>query len=392
MHFSIPFLFNAEDCDTASTYYENSPMVRLPVDRAEPLAKQLAAGMKLWVDPMVDGFGRTKDETSGKSWEKYVRKAPYYECLYDPEFLSKPTQNKVDEFADYLLDACGRLNPAAISVPQLPLTNDNSRNKINWSLAGASQKWRTAAKYRGFLILPVIITDQKQTNRKTERNKKVKAIAKSYVESSANGFWVVDSSLQDQLASPTFHRTRFPGIISFHEELNEKLENAEIRIAGPYWGLNLVIWARGLVDVIAIGPGRAFQYYLPGGTSFKPNLRLAIPPLRRCSQTGPEFLKWLDQAIGKTGETGKAFQEFSSLRKNYPQLKTQEVARRQIASFYKDWLDEIAKAHPSGRALALYQDLSSAYVLGKTLPTLPKPEKTARRPERVAEYFMMSCL
>jgi hypothetical protein len=132
MHFSIPFLFNAEDCDTASTYYENSPMVRLPVDRAEPLAKQLAAGMKLWVDPMVDGFGRTKDETSGKSWEKYVRKAPYYECLYDPEFLSKPTQNKVDEFADYLLDACGRLNPAAISVPQLPLTNDNSRNKINW--------------------------------------------------------------------------------------------------------------------------------------------------------------------------------------------------------------------------------------------------------------------
>ncbi len=41
--------------------------------------------------------------------------------------------------------------------------------------------------------------------------------------------------------------------------------------------------------------------------------------------------------------------------------------------------------------MALFQDLSAAYTLGKTLPDLDN-EGTARRPEVIAEALMLICL
>ena len=73
-------------------------------------------------------------------------------------------------------------------------------------------------------------------------------------------------------------------------------------------------------------------------------------------------------------------------------LLDEETTRRQIALFYKEWLDTIERTPEVGRSLALYQNFSSAFVLGKQLPTLPSSSGYARRPERVAEYFMLNCL
>ena len=73
----------------------------------------------------------------------------------------------------------------------------------------------------------------------------------------------------------------------------------------------------------------------------------------------------------------------------------EDQARAQVAEFYKRWLGSLESVSPSGRSFALYQDLSNAYVLGRRfpgLPDLPDDEKTARRPERVAEQLMLQCL
>jgi hypothetical protein len=67
--------------------------------------------------------------------------------------------------------------------------------------------------------------------------------------------------------------------------------------------------------------------------------------------------------------------------------------RSQVAGFYREWLKELAVIPTSGRALALFQHFSSAYVIGKMMvEPLPPTEKTARAPGRVAEQLMLSCL
>jgi hypothetical protein len=80
------------------------------------------------------------------------------------------------------------------------------------------------------------------------------------------------------------------------------------------------------------------------------------------------------------------------MAKDFGTLQVKNEARWQVAQFYKNWFDKFSALPPSGRALALYQDLSSAYVLGKTLPKLPEEEKTARSPARVAKQLMLNCL
>ena len=84
--------------------------------------------------------------------------------------------------------------------------------------------------------------------------------------------------------------------------------------------------------------------------------------------------------------------DFVTIEKDFSKLQTSANGKMQIAKFYKSWFDKFSSLPYAGRALALYQDLSSSYVLGKTLKNLPKEEGTARRPERVAQQLMMNCL
>lgn len=117
-----------------------------------------------------------------------------------------------------------------------------------------------------------------------------------------------------------------------------------------------------------------------------------MPPLRRWAVRSQELEKWLRQSISALGQANAASKDFSDLLKNFTILADKKQARRQVAQFYKKWFDTINTNPALGRALALYQDLSSAYVLGKTLTDLPKDEKTGRRPERVAQQLMLNCL
>jgi hypothetical protein len=290
-----------------------------------------------------------------------------------------------------VLTACRHAGPEPpwLSVPQLPMVSDGSRNKINRSLAEAAAAWRAEKRYGGKLILPVILTHQKHANRKVDRNPRIKLAAECFRRAGADGYWVVESSLSDHRGEGPFPK-RFRGLINFHEEIARELKTRGPSIAGPYWALNLVLWARGLISHPAIGLGIGYQFHVPGGT-WKPKSvkrRIALPPLRRCATVSDQLESWL----AGLPKNDPAYKELRELVPRIPRYHHEDEARKQVARFYKTWFDKIASTQASGRALALYQDFSTAYVLGKPLQPLPDEEGTARRPERIAEQFMLLCL
>ncbi|HUT87925.1 MAG TPA: hypothetical protein VMY37_00370 [Thermoguttaceae bacterium] len=352
---------------------------------------KLPDGLKLWIDPGVDGFHRPYADSLNREWKQHIRRFPGYRHIGDPAFHENPDLGRVEEFVFAVLAECTEFKPRAITIPQLPIVSDASRNKMNRALAAAAAKWRSNGKYDGWMILPAVFTDQSQVNLKTARNRKRDVIRSCYEKSEASGLWAVDSTLQDQAGSATFRNRRFPGLVAFHEEIIEHLPEGGITIAGPYWGMNLVLWVKGLCRFPAIGVGAGYQYHLAGGRAQQAKVRLALPPLRRWSRVGG-LRDWLKDALKQIDKSDSAYADFAHLLDNFTTLGDKQVSREQIARFYKGWFDEIEAAPKAGRALALYQMLSSAYVLGKALPSLPSSEKTARRPERVAEYLMLNCL
>jgi hypothetical protein len=182
-------------------------------------------------------------------------------------------------------------------------------------------------------------------------------------------------------------------MVAFHQELRGVLPKSVFVVAGPYWALNVVLWARGLAEYTAIGVGSGFQYYVPGGPLSQGKNRVVVPPLRRQAIASSDLTAWVTQAEAAVVQGSPTAKELADLRRSLPQLiPDKELAKRQIAIWYKNWIERLEQAPPAGRALALYQDLSAAYVAGREIQLrLPRAEKVTR-PERVAQQLMMSCL
>jgi hypothetical protein len=389
----IPFITGQDACGLVGKFYNDAEFARVPLDRASTLLSNVPPTIKVWLDPTVDGLddlpSRRPRPERNNTWYEFMKAFHGFEDLGDITFWEKPDPSTVATFVGKVLDACATFKPAWITVPQLPIVSDSSRNKINRALAKAAGMWKTKTAFSGGLILPLILTNQEQVNGKTERNPKVKQAETCYIDAQATGLWVVDKSLEDASGSRTLRNKRFPGLIALHEELNEKIA-AQVRIAGPYWGLNLVLWARGLVNHPAIGIGNAYQYFLAGGPMNTPNAYLAVAPLRR--RVGVAGLdKWLDETLEIVDSNHPDYAALTDLRKNFHILSTPPVAREQVAKFYKAWFNRVATSPAAGRPMALFQDLSMAYAFGKALPDFEN-EGTARRPEAVAEPLMLSCL
>lgn len=173
----------------------------------------------------------------------------------------------------------------------------------------------------------------------------------------------------------------------------QALPSASDRWAGPYWCMNLVLWSLGLVTRPAIGVGGSFQYHLSGGFIKTPIVRLALTPLRRWAESDTnQFRAWLDQTLAVVPKSDPAHEHFASVRREIDVLNDRPAAKKQVARVYDQWLLELEGTPQSGRSLLLYQQLSSAYVLGRSLPDLPTKTSTARRPERVAQQHMLICL
>ncbi len=391
----IPFITNEDSGNLVKKVYSDADIVRVPLDRADKVSNLLPALSKMWLDPCVDGMddleARRSQPDRKNSWFEFMSGFASFEKIGTPTYHAKPNKSEVYTFVKAVMDKCAAYKPAWITVPQFPLVGGSDRNRINRVMAEVTGKWKSGSGFPGRLILPLVFTHQNQLNRKTARNGKVQQALRCYHEAQADGLWVVDMSLTDDNGSSTLRDKRFPGVIDLHQELNIHI-SSKIRIAGPYWGLNLVLWARGLVDHPAIGIGSGYQYFLAGRPyGRQPSTKLALPSLRRRVGIGTQFRSWLDQATTKLGPSHPAHGEFGGIRKNYTALAESDRAREQLAVFYRQWFSVIAAAPKAGRSMALFQDLSAAYALGKSLPDLVD-EGTARRPEAVAEPLMLSCL
>ncbi|QDV69141.1 hypothetical protein Poly24_28550 [Rosistilla carotiformis] len=389
----IPNVTGDEAAGLASRYFGDSIHARVPLNRAPKLSAALPKSRKLWVDSCFDGFDdvesrRSKLVGDKNNWFDFMSEFQTFDsfCLC----LGSPVQATVNAMVNELLDQCALHKPSWISVPQLPIVDGADRNKINRALAKATGNWKSSNGFSGRLILPLIFMHQKQLTKKTERNPKVQQAEKCYHDAHADGFWVVDQSLVDDSGSATLRQKRFPGILSLHEELNDRIPS-KLKLGGPYWGLNIVLWAKGLIESPLIGVGSGYNYFVSGGKVRPPSARIAIPALRRRVKVTPELSKWLDNAMSRLSASHPARSEFADIKKNLTLFQDTTRAKEQVASFYKNWYDGIASVPSTGRSMALFQDLSAAYALGKSLPPFAD-EGTARRPESVAEPLMLSCL
>jgi len=384
----IPFVNSERDCELLRTTYSDSAIVRVALQSLSKLRRPFSGTSQRWLDAEIDGLHRWPEVT--QEYRTYIEGFPGYDRIVDDEFRRKPAPGTVREFVNAVLDACAAANPSWISVPQLPLTNDASRNKINREMAAAAGLWVADRGFRGTLILPVIITHHEQLGLKTARTPRVGLASQCYDLAAAKGVWVVDSSLMDQDGSRTLERTKFPGLISFHEELASSISGSPLLVGGPYWGMNLVLWSKGLIRYPAIGLGNRYQYHLAGGHFQQGKSRIALECLRRLVVVTRDLQGWLSDSLKKLPADDPAYLEFAGLLSRFSIL-LQGNNRGQIANIYKKWIDSLASVPAAGRSVTLYQQLSSSYVLGKSLSDLPE-KGTARRPERVAKQLMLVCL
>jgi hypothetical protein len=388
----IPVVFNESDARLAKLHFQKSPIVRVRQERIDDILSQLPAS-KLWLDCELDGC-HNPPEGRADEWVTQTRKHDAGAKLI--EASESGTMSKTDAMS--LAESAMRLAAAKkvswVSVPQLPIDGDAKREKLNRILADGAGDARKAGTFKGRRVLPVIFTHAEQTKGRPTRNSRIAKILKLVDAAFADVVWVCDSSLSDSDGTSTFDTHRFPDLIAFHQALKEELPGRVAIAAGPYWGISLILWARGFVDHPVAGVGRAFKYHFPGGKFPRAGApRIAIPPLRRLVDAEPILRGWLDDAVQSLASGDPARPEFEQLRKGFSAFQANKTqAREQVASFYADWVAKIGSATGAGRAVTLYQDLSSAYVLGRQLGELPGVSGPSKRPERIAQQYMMHCL
>lgn len=397
-HHYIPFANSATDWPLINSYYSEAAGCRVTLQSLKKARNEKLPTPKLWLDTEVDGLDSpevfTSNDTGYQNYRGYISQFENAQKIADPKFQLDPEKAEVEAFVNSVLRSAEAVpNVRWFSVPQLPYTPGRQRRKINKVMAELTRQWWSASSklHSVQLILPVIFAKKRgQTDTKTDRNAEVELAVACFNASRADGVWIVDSTLDDQEGIRDFENKRFPGIIKFHEELGAKLPAETKTVAGPYWGLNLVLWARGVVRCPAVGVGRSYQYYVPGRQPKSAKTRIALDPLKRlavCSDLRP----WLDESLRTLTKNDPVYRDFATLLKKLEYLQLKDNARKQVAEFYRDWLLKLESVPTGGRALTLYQDFSSAYVLGRKLnKRLPQEEVTD--PALIAKQLMVNCL
>jgi hypothetical protein len=397
-HHYIPFANSEKDWPLVNSLYPQAAGCRITLQSVKKAGTQKLPSPKLWLDAEVDGLRSlevfTSEDDSYRAYRQYVLQFENSRKIADPQFQADPDRNDVAGFVNAVLKAAVDAVPnlAWLSVPQLPYTADLGTKRINKMLAELTSEWKSAKRRPVQLILPVIFDKQRgQTDKKADRDKRVRQAVNCFEASGADGVWIVDSTLDDQEGIGGFENERFPRLIEFHEQLTAKLPPGTKTVAGPYWGLNLVLWARGAVRCPAVGVGRSYRYYVAGRQPKSAKSRVALAPLKRLAVCSPELKTWLHQTLGDLRRNDPVYDDFATLLKKFDVFQTKDRARLQVAEFYRDWLNKLESVPPSSTALTLYQDFSSAFVLGKKLKR-PIPSEDVKDPARIAKQLMVNCL
>ncbi|MEE9443228.1 MAG: hypothetical protein V3V99_11250 [candidate division Zixibacteria bacterium] len=392
----IPFVLSHKDCAFVNSHFPKISIAKVGLNKASNFIPKLPSGTNIWIDAGIDCLVKGMPSDSG--YLKYLRGFTHVENIAEIDFQKRPKRDIINEFVVSVLNETNKIQASWTSVPQLPIAFKHSVLRINALLATSTGEWILNNETNSHFILPVILEHENQTRYSVQRTRILNHINKCYRLSNAKGVWVVDCDLKDFSGSDTMGNRRLPNLIKFHRDLRKLLGAESIIISGPYWGANILLLARGLSSHSAIKMGVLPQYFLPGqipyGLKSQAKIRIALQPLKRLAVASPSLQKWLIEITkGEIRHQGAQKELLNILKKFNSYADNPNNAKRQIVDFYKDWIESILGVPDSGRALALYQSLSEAYVLGKEIKKhLPRDEQPGASPEKVAQQLMLNCL
>lgn len=404
MKSAIPFVNGTQDSQMVRDEMAGCETVRLLVSsvfRDDSILRTLPRSTSRWIDPVLEGLGGWRaqraagsDEESDDSWTEFVRTIPQHETILRQDFHEKPDASAIAAATEYVLEKCRELDAAWITVPQRPYGIGGGSNKINKRYAEATAMWAQAHRFAGGLVVPAVIEKAAVMDSKTERKRKITVVKDVLAITGARLVWIVDKGLRDWELSKSGGSARLPKLVALHEELHSECSRAggiDV-IAGPYWAMNLVLWARGLCKWPGIACGTGPRYHSPGGFIKKAVSRVFVRPLLRLERADGELRRWLDMALDRLDKGTPARGQLEELRQNIQRYMDDRLAaRQQVVRGYTDWVRRLEATPPEGRCLALYQDFSSAYVLGTRLPNLPGTGP-GRQAGAFAKAMMMNCL
>lgn len=388
----IPAVLSEVDLRLAQEHYSDAPACWVRAERMDSLPPNFG-NSRVWLDFEIDGCHHELDKRKD-TWTERIASLEGGSRLLEVSAVGGIKLAEAERLNKSMLAQAHEKKVGWMTLPQLPIAGDIVREKDNRVLAEGAGEAKRHGGFKGRRVLPVMFTNKEQISSKTARKARVQKILKAVDSSLADAVWVCKTSLIERDGTGTFDKERFPDLIDFHEILRAELPRRLIVIAGPYWGLGLVLWARGFVDHPMALMGRTSPYYFPGGIGARgATVRIALPPLLRVVDASAASRKWLGEAMDKLAPGDKARLGFEQVANRWNTLaKNRSLAQAQIAEFYAEWVNGLAAAPATGRAIALYQTFSSAYVLGRQLGDIDGITGPLKRPERIAQQYLMHCL
>ncbi|MCC6680495.1 MAG: hypothetical protein IT445_06290 [Phycisphaeraceae bacterium] len=398
----IPFIRTQGERDVAQQVMSNVELVRCSAEFASSCS--MSPGWRLWLDPSFDGYddmmngGWTSNKSELRGWEQWIRTFPHYQ---EPTNRNAADKKRVSQLVHAALSNIVAHKPAAITVPQMTYDASTDSHNINEILAKTAAEWKLSNwTTKGIFILPVVVTDYEVYRTKSKGwGRKINLIQKLFEASRASAVWVVHAKFDDLCGTSSLDKEEFPKLVEFHHQLKSVLPPNTTILAGPYWAINLILWARGYVDIPTISCGSGYKYYPPTRFRPQPKNRIALPSLRRWYSAKPELGKWIRDAKHKFPPHSAVRVELEKIESQFASFIGQRGRRPsmlQSATFYEDWIQQIAAVQPAGRALFMFQDFSSALVTGSQIKILlPKDgalSAEARKPGAAAQQFMLQCL
>lgn len=364
-------------------------VVRIAIHQAARLFPHVPQQANLWIDPTIDSYPQAKNH----QWTKYHSKMELFSLLTDTQFLSAPKKDTILPGLESLIEDCLKFKPAVLSVPQLALTDGVERHKINRMLATLTGEILQKRDFHGELVVPLILTHKNQYASKSVRTSKLKLAQFCIQKTGAKGLWIVATDFDDESGVST-NDERIENLIALHTEAEESAPTKWVA-AGPYWATGLLLWAKGLADFVVTCAGSGYAYTPPGRfvITGSPKSRIALEPLKKRVCLDLLFQNWLQTVISQMPATSPERSVLVEVARDFSLHSTQQACKRQIAGVWFEWIAQLLELPSSGRSVALYQNFSQAFMLGKTMNSrIPSERSNAQNPYVPAELLMRHCL
>lgn len=390
----IPFVRSRTDCEILNRDYADVSTLRASLEDIEPIEPGLPGHARRWIDPGVDAFHHYLHKEIPEDFPVYLRQFDRWEDLLRVD-LGKPDRAAVRAFVFSALDKCLRCRPEWITVPQLPVIDDASRNKLNRLFAENAHDWQEDRGFEGRFVLPLIFTRRDQLRNRTHWKGRIDVARSCLHLCGTDHLWAVDASLADDSGVQNY-KERLGHLVQFHTDLRGDLADVGplTIIAGPYWAMNLILRARGLVDYAAISLGSLYRYCLSGIPGLPPagTSHIMIPYLKRRAFVADTLKEWLTDTLEKLDPQGAPYNLTLGLRDHFDLLTNEAVAAHHTAGFYRDWLQRLVNVDAPNRPEFLYEEFSAANKLGSMLSKVPISSTRQQDAGLVAQQLMLACL